>query len=171
MDGPGYAKGLSSLFDRLRILEPPLSSRFYHLSILGSSSFIHFWPSTHLKGTFSFIFYEPSTFVKRQLYVFFNHLNPKPSILGVWAVHFPQDRPLISAYFNNVAFLEKQNQFNHPSPSISPVDHSNFNYQSENFYREYLEYSLILTTPPSKIGQKVKVLTILNFRQKSVISN
>lgn len=29
---------------------------------------------------------------------------------------------------------QKQNQFNHPSPSISPVDHSNFNYQSENFY-------------------------------------
>ena len=38
-------------------------------------------------------------------------------------------------------YSEKQNQFNHPSPSISPVDHSNFNYQSENFYREYLEYS------------------------------
>ena len=72
---------------------------------------------------------------------------------GVWAVHFPQDRPLISAHFNNFAFLEKQNQFNHPSPSISPVDHSNFNYQSENFYREYLEYSLALTALTPKIGQ------------------
>ena len=48
-------------------------------------------------------------------------------------------------------YSEKQNQFNHPSPSISPVDHSNFNYQSENFYREYLEYSWVLTALTSKM--------------------
>ena len=70
---------------------------------------------------------------------------------------------MIHDIFCNIAFLEKQNQFNHPSPSISPVDHSNFNYQSENFYREYLEYSWVLTALTSKIGQKGENI-VMNLR-------
>ena len=70
---------------------------------------------------------------------------------------------MIHDIFCNIAFLEKQNQFNHPSPSISPVDHSNFNYQSENFYREYLEYSWVLTALTSKMDQKGENI-VMNLR-------